>query len=95
MSLIGYAADGFPIYFKYGYASATSSSNGVITLRSSYRLKSGSRPGDGENAPCGVYDGVYSNDFEYVEGLGDLDQCNGRVGVTPDYPNGNLLLCDH
>ena len=88
MTLIGYAADGFPIYFKYGYVTATSSSNGVKTLQSSYRLKSGNRPGDGESAPCGEYNGVYSNDFEYIEGLGDLDQCNGRVGVTPDYPEG-------
>lgn len=88
MTLIGYAADGFPIYYKYGYANATSSNGGVKSLQSSYRLKSGSRPGDGSTAPCGDYDGVYSNDFEYVEGLGDLDECNGRVGVTPDYPNG-------
>ena len=57
-------------------------------MQSSYRLKSGSRPGDGSSAPCGEYDGVYSNDFEYVSGLGDLDACNGRVGVTPDYPDG-------
>tara|TARA_B100000497_G_C7689451_1_gene418709 strand:- start:227 stop:1306 length:1080 start_codon:yes stop_codon:yes gene_type:complete len=88
MTLIGYAADGFPIYFKYGYNNATTSSGGVKTLESSYRLKSGSRPGDGDTAPCGTYDGVYSNDFEYIEGLGDLDQCNGRVGVTPNYPEG-------
>ena len=86
MTLIGYAADGFPIYFKYGYLS--SSINGVSELRSSYRLKSGNRPGDGQSAPCGTYNGVYSNDFEYVQGLGDLDECNGRVGATMEYPNG-------
>ena len=27
-------------------------------------------------------------DYEYVEGLGDLDQCNGRFGVTPEFPEG-------
>ena len=86
MSLLGYAADGFPIYHKYGYASASGS--GIKELVSSYRLKTGTRPGDGNTAPCGSYDGVYSNDFEYVEGIGDLDECNGRIGVTPDYPNG-------
>ena len=30
----------------------------------------------------------YTADFEYIAGLGDLDQCNGRDGVTPEFPNG-------
>lgn len=88
MTLIGYAADGFPIYHKYAYVSAMNSSSNVIVMTSSYRLKSGNRPGDGVSAPCGIYDGVYSNDYEYIEGLGTLDQANGRKGVTPEYPNG-------
>ena len=32
--------------------------------------------------------GAFTQDYEYVEGLGDLDQCNGRFGVTPEFPNG-------
>lgn len=32
--------------------------------------------------------GRYVEDYEYVEGLGDLDQYNGRFTVTPEYPNG-------
>ena len=32
--------------------------------------------------------GRYIEDFEFVAGLGDLDQYNGRFGVTPQYPNG-------
>jgi len=32
--------------------------------------------------------GRYIEDYEYVAGLGDLDQYNGRFEVTPDYPNG-------
>jgi hypothetical protein len=24
----------------------------------------------------------------YVEGAGDLDECNGRTGVTPEFPAG-------
>jgi len=83
MTLIGYAADGFPIYYKYGYVDA-----GIKTLQSSYRLKSGDRPGDGESAPCGPYTGIYTADYELVPGLGDLDACNGREGVTPEYPDG-------
>jgi|TARA_B110000091_G_scaffold18506_1_gene17445 hypothetical protein len=32
--------------------------------------------------------GTFSQDWEYVEGLGDLDECNGRWGVTPEFPQG-------
>lgn len=32
--------------------------------------------------------GRYIEDNEYVAGLGDLDQFNGRTTVTPEYPNG-------
>lgn len=88
MTLIGYAADGYPIYYKYAYSDANNSGSNVIEMTSSYRLKSGERPGDGNSAPCGTYDGVYSNDYEYVQGLGTLDQANGRTGVTPEYPGG-------
>ena len=38
--------------------------------------------------PCGTYTGVYSADYEYIEGIGDLDECNGRYGVTPEFPEG-------
>lgn len=88
MTLIGYAADGFPIYYKYAYSDATDNTSTVTAMTSSYQLKTGDRPGDGETAPCGEYDGVYSNDYEYVNGLGTLDEANGRTGVTPEYPSG-------
>lgn len=88
MTLIGYAADGFPIYFKYAYEKAADNTSAVTTMTSSYRLKTGTRPGDGVTAPCGDYNGVYSNDYEYVKGLGTLDEANGRTGVTPEYPQG-------
>jgi len=32
--------------------------------------------------------GRYLEDYDYVSGLGDLDQYNGRFAVTPDYPQG-------
>lgn len=88
MVLIGWAADGFPIYYKYGYSDANDPNSGVIELQPSYQLKTGNRPGDGVTAPCGEYSGKYVNDFEYVEGLGQLDEANGRMGVTPEFPNG-------
>ena len=30
----------------------------------------------------------FTADFEYVAGQEDLDECNGREGVTPEYPQG-------
>jgi len=60
----------------------------IIEMKSSYQLKSGNRPGDGITAPCDVYNGIYSNDYEYISGLGTLDEANGRIGVTPEYPSG-------
>ena len=32
--------------------------------------------------------GAYSEDYEFVSGLGDLDVHNGRFCKTPEYPNG-------
>lgn len=88
MTLVGYAADGFPVYYKYAYTDATDGNSSVVEMTPSYELKSGARGGDGVTAPCGNYDGVYSNDYKYVEGKGTLDEANGRTGVTPEYPNG-------
>ena len=90
---VGWAADGFPIYYSYGFESANDNSSSVKSLGSSYQMKSGDRPGDGDSAPCGPHTGVYSADYEYVEGLGDLDECNGMTFkgsygyyVTDGYP---------
>jgi hypothetical protein len=70
---IGWAADGFPILYRFG-----PDANGNLTLlQQSYRLKPGLRPGDGVSAPCGSYNGKYTVDYEYVSCLGDLDECNG------------------
>ncbi len=84
--LIGWAADGFPIYAVYGYADAKSMDSAIVGLKSSYRLRKGARPGG--DAPGGTYDGTFVRDYEYVAGSGDLDECNGRFTVTPDYPEG-------
>jgi len=70
---VGWAADGFPILYLYG----PDASNAFGKLESSYRIRSGNRSGDGESEPCGEYNGKYTKDFEYVAGLGDLDECNG------------------
>jgi len=71
---IGWAADGFPILYLYG---PTADGSGVEKLTSSYQLKDGERPGNGVTEPCGEYNGKYTNDYEFVNGVGDLDECNG------------------
>ncbi|HAS40347.1 MAG TPA: hypothetical protein DCS93_07700 [Microscillaceae bacterium] len=88
MVQVGWAADGFPIYYKYAYTDASNAGSAVKEMTSSYQIKSGDRPGDGISAPCGAYNGKYEADFEYVAGKGDLDECNGRFGVTPEFPGG-------
>jgi YHYH protein len=87
MLLVGYAADGFPIYAESGHAKADDASTPVKKLRSSYRLKTGKRP-TGDEGPGGKYDGTFVQDYEFVAEGGDLDECNGREGVTPEYPDG-------
>jgi hypothetical protein len=84
MLLVGYAADGFPIYTSHGYTIANDSKSPIKKMRSSYQLKQGERIG----GPGGKYDGKFTVDYEYAKGSGDLDECNGRFGVTPEYPQG-------
>ena len=62
-TLIGWAADGFEIHYIGDRA------------QSSFQLKSGTRP----TAPGGAYDGTYVQDWTYVKGSGNLDECNGAV----------------
>lgn len=85
--LIGWAADGFPIYALRGYADPENPAAGMKTLRSSYRLKSGERPSPPQG-PGGRHDGAFVQDYEYVPGSGDLDECNGRFTPTPEFPGG-------
>jgi hypothetical protein len=85
--LVGWAADGFPIYCLFGYADAEDSGSAVAQLKSSYRLRQGARPG-GALGPGGRYDGAFVQDYEFVAGSGHLDECNGRTCVTPEFPAG-------
>lgn len=87
MMMVGYAADGFPIYARFGYEDASDPTSAVVALKSSYLLKDGERTAP-PNGPGERYDGTFVQDWEYVEGSGDLDECNGRFGVTPEYPDG-------
>ena len=83
-TLLGWAGDGFPIYDEYGFEDPYDPSSPVVELVTSWQLKDGERP----DGPGGTYDGTYVEDYEYVAGSGDLDECNGRDGVTAEYPDG-------
>jgi hypothetical protein len=84
MILVGWAADGFPMYGPYGPTDPMDLKSTFKALRGSFKLKEGTRP----SGPGGVYDGKYVQDWEYKAKLGDLDECNGRFGITPEFPNG-------
>lgn len=73
--LIGFAADGFPIYGPF-----IEDADGVTIRRavSSYQLRAGARP-NGASDPGGNYDGTFRDDYEYVAESGDLDECNGMT----------------
>ena len=59
---VGFAGDGFKIFVSL-----------KDEFKSSYKLKKGARNG----GPDGVHDGTYTQDFEFLNGMGDLDECNG------------------
>ena len=87
--VIGFAADGFPIYGPY------INDNGKIRkVKSSYRLIDGKRP-SGSCPGETKFDGTFIQDYIYdpTSTKGDLDECNGmtRNGhyayyLTDEYP---------
>lgn len=94
-AVIGFAADGFPIY------GVCFNDNGTVRkATSSYVLKSGVRQlvngfttPDSQYIASDQYDGQFRGDYEYSEGKGDLDACNGMTVdgsygyyVTESYP---------
>lgn len=87
MVQIGWAADGFPIYGPMAYKDPKNPASGLAEMKPSYAMKKGQRPSQ-PHGPGGRYDGAFGADFEYVEGSGDLDECNGRFGITPEFPAG-------
>jgi hypothetical protein len=86
MTLIGWAADGFPIYGRYGYTTAADASSAMKVVTASYRIKT--TPAANRPSTSTYAMGTFTQDYEYVAGLGDLDECNGRTGVTPEFPKG-------
>ena len=102
MTLVGWASDGFPVYARYGFSQANDSKSRIVSMSPSWKLKSSADsgrptvvtqlsggPGQGGSSPnTAIEMGAFTQDFEYIVGSGDLDRCNGRVGVTPEFPEG-------
>ena len=99
--LIGYAADGFPIYGAYGYKNADGT-GGIVRMKSSFNLRSITTrntlytstatvtPGPAVSSTYPL--GYFKEDYEYVPTTtltpDYLDIHNGRFCVTPEYPLG-------
>lgn len=88
MTLVGWAFDGFPIYWKYGQLKKGGE---PITMESGWSPSKSARmmaATVGAGAPdFGRYPlGTFVKDYKYTAGKGDaaLDQCNGKICYSPD-----------
>jgi len=96
--LLGFAHDGFPVYGAYGFANADGT-GGVVRIRSGYQLRNiteRSTHADGTVVSAGApinttYPlGYFREDYEFLTHAEPfyLDEHNGRMCVTPEYPDG-------
>ena len=86
MVLIGFAVDGYPIYARYGYTNANDATSALTVIRGSFVMDTVADSGRPSTALVPL--GAFVSDWNYSAGSGDLDDCNGRFGVTPEFPNG-------
>lgn len=86
MVLVGWAADGYPIYARYCYSSAMDATSALKVCKGSYALVAA--PVAGRPAISWAPLGWFTQDWTYSAGSGDVDDCNGRTGVTPEFPSG-------
>jgi len=83
--IIGWAYDGNPIYGPYGYSSKT---GGAVKCLVPGYVKKQNIINDPSRPSTSIYsEGLFVEDYIY-DGNGDLDEHNGRFGITPEYPNG-------
>jgi hypothetical protein len=87
MTQAGWAADGFPIYdlWAHGLGGGCEESGERDEVQFSPQKW---RASSERRQPGGPFSGVFEEDFEYVAGSGDLDECGGRIGVTPEFLEG-------
>ena len=86
MTLVGFAVDGFPIYARYGYTTAGNAASAIKIVKPSWQKKTVADAGRPSTTVFPM--GTFTADYQYVAGSGDLDECNGRSGVTPEFPAG-------
>ena len=98
--LIGFAYDGFPIYGAYAYKN-TDRTGGITRMKSSFRLRNitvrntyynGSSvtagPPVSATYPLGYFREDYYYDTTSAATPDYLDEHNGRICKTPEYPDG-------
>jgi hypothetical protein len=95
--IIGYMFDGYPVYGAYAYTNIDGT-GAIKRMVSSFRTRNitqrttlpngniASKVGPAINSTYPI--GNFLQDWEYVQGLGDLDEHNGRFCQTPECPNG-------
>jgi len=96
--IVGFAFDGFPIYGPFGYTDPMNNTSAIKRISSGYTLRNitvrtilpdgsvASTPGPDVDGTFPL--GTYSEDYEHTGTNGDLDEYNGRLCITPDYPGG-------
>ena len=89
---VGFAKDGFPMYYSKSGA-YKSSFRLVNENREGVNCSYNRKPNDKEDLKGTEANGTFVQDWEFVEGLGDLDKCNGaRINgsyayvITDEYP---------
>jgi YHYH protein/Fibronectin type III domain len=85
MVLVGWASDGFPVYARWCYSNANDATSALKKCTGSFVLDTVADTG--RPATSLVPFGAFVSDWTYTAGSGDLDDCNGRTGVT----HGNRL----
>jgi hypothetical protein len=86
MVLVGWAGDGYPVYARYCYTTPSDATSAVKVCQGSYAMDT---VADAGRPSVGLVPlGAFQSDWNYTAGSGDLDECNGRTGVTPEFPNG-------
>jgi hypothetical protein len=86
MVLVGWASDGFPVYARYCYSNAMDATSALKRCTGSYVLDTVAD--SGRPSVTLVPLGAFVSDWTYTAGSGDLDLCNSRFGVTPEFPAG-------
>ena len=86
MVLVGWAKDGYPVYARYCYTNAMDATSAVKVCTGSFARDTTADAGRPSTTLVPL--GAFVSDWNYVAGSGDLDDCNGRTGVTPEFPNG-------